>query len=769
MFNKSKNIKRIVSLSAAAVCMMSALNFAPLNDKQSVDAADIKTAFEITQEMKIGWNYGNSLDAVGKIYKDNPDRNIFSTGNEGLDSEMAWGNPRATQETMDAIKAKGFNTVRLPTTWYQHMDENNKIDADWMARVREVVDYCYKNDMYVILNIHHEEWINRADFDTDTAYEEMSVKLKAVWKQIAEEFKDYDQHLIFEGMNEPRAAGTEYEWWLAPSAPKEKLFEVINKLNQDFVDTVRSVESPYKDTRLLSCPPYCASGSDINMMSALEIPKDPYVAASVHAYSPYNFCMGKDVDHSTFSESYATELEGILKNIRKTFIDNNIPVILGEFSASNFNNTEARCEWATTYISLAKSYGFPCVLWDNDARGNEDQSEAHDYLNRVTNTWYEDSGQVVDAMMAVHDDDSIVWGAKDFTTQKQYKHDDISKGKEIANTAGSYDSGVDGKEGSPAQIIKFAEFEGKEIAVQYTGGDPELAFMDESWGGWTTVKPYYIDEKNGIAYFSADDIKTAWESGNGDTSTLNSVIIRANGQTTVVKSAIVDKGVPVETTPKPTTTTTTTQTTTSGNGNTTTTTTTTTTVPDDFKFVAVKETVKLNGEKTYKFTVEGTAGASVGGALGYGTNEDDWTNIDWNGTIGKDGKLEVSIDTSEVPESVKTAEIQIWWSNVWNNATETSKDVPAKISTSNSEIPTMSKDPDVNYGDVNDDGSVTLADAILIMQSLSNPNEYNLSEQAQKAADVVGNDGVTPKDALAIQMIDLNLLSVSDLPVADVE
>ena len=393
MFKKSKGINRIVSISAAAVCMMSALNFAPLNDKMTVDAADdIKTAFEITQDMKIGWNYGNSLDA---------------TGGSGLESELSWGNPKATQETFDAVKAKGFNTVRLPTTWYNHMNADGTIDPEWMARVREVVDYCYKNDMYVILNIHHEEWVNRPDIDT--AYDEISVKLKSVWKQIAKEFKDYDQHLIFEGMNEPRAAGTDYEWWLAPSAPTEKLFEVINKLNQDFVDTVRSVESPYKDTRLLSCPPYCASGSDVTMMSGLVIPDDPYVAASVHAYSPYDFCMG-DGDHSTFSETYATDLESILKNIRKQFIDNNIPVILGEFSASNYNNTEARCEWAKTFISLAKSYGFPCVLWDNDARGNSDQSEAHDYLNRATNTWYEDSGQVVDAMMSVLDDDSIVWG-----------------------------------------------------------------------------------------------------------------------------------------------------------------------------------------------------------------------------------------------------------------------------------------------------------------------------------------------------------------------
>ncbi|MDE6835076.1 MAG: cellulase family glycosylhydrolase [Ruminococcus sp.] len=741
MYNKSKGFKRIVSLSAAAVCMMSALNFAPLNDKMSADAADdIMTAFEITQNMKIGWNYGNSLDAVGK---------------SGLDTEIAWGNPKATQETFDAVKAKGFNTVRLPTTWFNHLDASGKIDPAWMARVREVVDYCFKNDMYVILNIHHEEWINRPDFDT--AYEEMSAQLKNIWKQIAEEFKDYDQHLIFEGMNEPRAAGTEYEWWLAPSAPTEKLFEVVNKLNQDFVDTVRSVESPYQKTRLLSCPPYCASGSDINMMSGLKIPNDPYVAASVHAYSPYDFCMG-DGDHNTFSETYATDLEGILKNIRKTFIDNNIPVILGEFSASNFNNTEARCEWATAYISLAKSYGFPCVLWDNDARGNSDQSEAHDYLDRDTNTWYEDSGQVVDAMMAVLADDSIVWGGKDFTTQKQYTHDDISKGTEIKDVAGSYDSSVDGKEGSPAQMIKFSAFEGKEIAVQYTGGDPELAFMDADWSGWTTVKPYYIDEKNGIAYFSADDIKTAWENNNGSVSSLNSFIIRANGKTTVVKSAIVNKGVLSENNdkPKPTVTTTTTQTT-SGNSNTTTTT-TTTTVPDDFEFEVVKLPLTLNGEKTLKFIIEGTPGASVGGGFCY--EIDEWTSLDWEGNIGKNGKLELTVDISNLTSYLKTAEMQIWWSNVWDNETETSIDKPAKITLASSE------DTDIVYGDADGDGKLSIADAVLIMQNVVNADKFKIEEKNITSADVVKDGAITSLDALAIQMVTLNLISEKDFPTS---
>lgn len=206
----------------------------------TVSAEGTMTAKDITQNMTIGWNIGNSLDATGA----------------GLSyHETSWGNPKITQELINTVKAKGFNTIRIPTTWYPEVttstDENGNpvytIKEEWLARVKEVVDYAYQQDMYVILNIHHEEWINRSDFPT--AYDEMSERLKQMWTQIATYFKDYDQHLIFEGMNEPRQIGTSYEW-----QGNAECYEVVNKLDADFVNTVRSIDSPYQDTRLLMIP-----------------------------------------------------------------------------------------------------------------------------------------------------------------------------------------------------------------------------------------------------------------------------------------------------------------------------------------------------------------------------------------------------------------------------------------------------------------------------------------------------------------------------------
>ena len=136
------------------------------------------TALELTADIRIGWNLGNTLDA---------------TGGSGVTQETSWGNPKTTRELIQGVKDAGFNAVRIPTTWEKQMDENNVINAEWMARVKEIVDYAYDLDMYVILNMHHEEW-HQPYADKQG---EITAKLNTCWTQIAEEFKGYDQHLIF--------------------------------------------------------------------------------------------------------------------------------------------------------------------------------------------------------------------------------------------------------------------------------------------------------------------------------------------------------------------------------------------------------------------------------------------------------------------------------------------------------------------------------------------------------------------------------------------
>ena len=241
-------------------------------------------------------------------------------------------------------------------------------------------------------------------------------ELKAIWKQIATYFSEYDQRLIFEGMNEPRAKGTSIEW-----SGNVDCYSVVNKLNADFVNTVRSVSSPYKNTRLLMIPDYAASCYS-SVYSYLEIPQDDYVAVSIHAYSPYDFTMGSG-DNSNFSSSYQSALDTIFAEMKSYFINKGIPVVIGEFSASNYNNTSARVAWAKYYMTLAKEAGIPCVLWDNNANTNGDSSEAHGYINRSTLQWYSGSEDVVNTLLAVMNNEKVEWGGE--TSQTGYDHSSI--------------------------------------------------------------------------------------------------------------------------------------------------------------------------------------------------------------------------------------------------------------------------------------------------------------------------------------------------------
>ncbi len=706
-------ITRIISVAAAALCLTSGINFVPV--EIDIDAADTLTAFEITEEMQIGWNIGNSLDAYNS-----------ELSNIGLASETCWGNPKTTQEMINAVKAKGFNTVRVPVTWFQHVDVNNgyKIDDAWLARVKEVVDYCYNNDMYVILNLHHEEpYQNRSTLGAD--YEEISGFVTSLWKQIAAAFADYDQRLIFETMNEPRATGTDHEWW----GPTQEEVDTINKINADALKVIRDTESPYSATRLVMMPGYCAS-SDTSMMSKVVIPDDDYVAASVHAYSPYSFTMDAKVkDHSTFTDANKNELINILDGIRKTFSDKDIPVVLGEFSASNFDNTEARTEWAETYISTTKAYGIPCVLWDNNVEANGG-GEAHGYLNRSDCSWYAPSEPVVDAMFKVLKDDSIKWGSE--RKSPVVIHEDITTGKQLLDTPCDLDASVENGNCTPGLNVTWADMKDGEVAVQFTGDAPVIAVCDGEWKNWTEIKPYDIDEEKGIAYYSSEHIAAAWGADKVDS--IEHIFARTNSTTTVKAMAVIGAAQGEIVDPP----------------------------VDETKKYPVDLTTKKDGNDLLILNFEGAAGSVINGCLGY-MNGADWEAIEWEGKIGADGKFSAYIDTLKIPADVKNAEAQMWWCDD-KNAEMTSYEF-TWFTVEPIDPPTTEPSGDVVYGDANCDGSVTIADSTAILQHLGNEDKYGLSEQGLKNADVDGSSGVTTEDALTIQMIDAKLLTVKELPL----
>lgn len=366
-------MKRFVGILTAAAMMIGVLSGCQKTENEQIMANDnlemeTLTAMDVVSEMKIGWNLGNTMDSLNSnLVKKMPPENW----------ETAWGNPVTSKELIDAVMAKGFNVIRIPVSWNDHIlvAENWKIEESWLDRVQEIVDYAYDNGAYVILNTHHESW-----YETYYDKEERSAEiLTAVWSQIAERFQDYNEHLIFEGLNEPRKIGTDVEW----NGGDQEGWDVVNDLNRVFVKTIRESggNNPY---RILMIPAYGANGWE--GIKHLEIPDDNKIIVSVHAYEPYDFALNVQ-GRGTWDQD-TTNIDTIINSLDTLFISKGIPVVIGEFGAMYKNvegNEEERAAWAEYYVSKAAEKGIPCVWWDNGAF--EGNGELFGLIDRKTCEW----------------------------------------------------------------------------------------------------------------------------------------------------------------------------------------------------------------------------------------------------------------------------------------------------------------------------------------------------------------------------------------------
>lgn len=332
------------------------------------DPMNITSAEDLVAQMKVGWNLGNTMD---------------STGGTGVDAETSWGNLLTTKPMLDLVAKSGFNVFRLPVSWGTHMDENYVVDKEWMDRVQEIVDYGYDNGMFVILNTHHEEWY----MPKEEFAEENLKQLEKLWEQIAERFKGYGERLIFEGVNEPRLRGEGAEWTGTAEAR-----EIVNQYAETFVKTVRASGGNNAE-RALMITPYAASSMPENL-KALKIPENAgNVIVSVHAYLPYSFAL--DTKGTDVYDPNNSEIPNLFKNIKTIFLDNDIPVIVGEFGSVNKNNTEDRVKCVTDYLTAAKEVGVPCIWWDNGALVGMGENFA--LLNRRDVMWFNED--IVNAIM----------------------------------------------------------------------------------------------------------------------------------------------------------------------------------------------------------------------------------------------------------------------------------------------------------------------------------------------------------------------------------
>lgn len=314
---------------------------------------------ELSKGITIGWNLGNSLDATGS----------------GMNSETSWGNPKVTKSLILKVKEAGFNAVRIPTTWFNHSDSELNVDSAWFDRVQEVVDYAYDEGMYVILNAHHEDWYDPYESNLTNARR----KMKNLWTQIANRFKDYGERLIFEGLNEPRWRSTNWEW----NGGNTEGRSAVNKLNECFVKAVRATGGN-NSYRALMIPTYAASASGLD---GFTLPSDKSLIVSVHAYSPYNFAMNENgtTKFDPDDVNSTGELTWLADTLYDRFVSKGTGVIIGECGTVNKNNLSDRMNWAGYFPKVFGEKGIRIFLWDNNAYGYG--NEKFGLLHRDTLAW----------------------------------------------------------------------------------------------------------------------------------------------------------------------------------------------------------------------------------------------------------------------------------------------------------------------------------------------------------------------------------------------
>lgn len=340
-------MKKIIEIIVSAILVFGV--FASVMGEEFIyPSYEMTQSIEFAQSLGHGWNLGNTFDACDKK----------SEEKKGLESETMWGNPETTKELIEYLKESGFDTVRLPVTWAQHMGDapDYIIDKAWLDRVNEVVDWVLENDMKVILNTHHDDafWLV-----TDYEHEEKSTEILCkVWAQICGRFKDYDERLVFETMNEPRVFESEDEWY-----GTQERRDVVNHLNFAALETIRN-SGGKNATRFVMIPTYAASGLEENM-KALELPDDDRVMVSVHYYYGTAHQSEFADNEKLWTIADKREMYKTFRNMHKYFISKGYGVVEGEFGWTDRENLENLAENAKYYVDLAGKFGIPCGVWDN--------------------------------------------------------------------------------------------------------------------------------------------------------------------------------------------------------------------------------------------------------------------------------------------------------------------------------------------------------------------------------------------------------------------
>lgn len=329
------------------------------------------SSLELSELMGVGWNLGNSLEAVIV------NNGVYSGG------ETSWGNPATTKEFITTVREAGFNTIRVPVSWSHKLadKENMLISLQWLKRVEEIVNFALDNDMFVIINIHWDGgWLNHPTYDKQ---DEINTRLAKYWEQIAAYFRDYDDHLLFAGTNEVMMEN-DY------GTPTAEYLAVQNSFNQTFVSTVRGTGGRNAYRHLV------VQGFNTNIshtVNGFVMPaddKEDRLFAEVHYYDPWEYTLKEDAPYNTQWGSIAEGgdvgswgqeewLEEQMALMKTNFVDKGIPVILGEYSplhrkdlpSDKYELHQASRVYYIEYLTReAIKNGLVPIYWDNGYAGN---------------------------------------------------------------------------------------------------------------------------------------------------------------------------------------------------------------------------------------------------------------------------------------------------------------------------------------------------------------------------------------------------------------
>ena len=343
-----------------------------------------KSSIEIINELGNGYNLGNLFDCYDKdVEIKNP-----------IDQITLCGNLFPTKKMISSIKKSGFNTIRFPVTWINFIDKSGYINIDWMKNVKEVIDLILNNNMYCILNLQNDgkkgNWLSEGIIAKD--------KYINLWLQISNEFKNYDEHLIFESMDS-------FEDINYNSTLNNYDYSSLLVLSQSFIDTVRGTGGNNIDRLLL----ISGANAELDLTCNLnyKIPKDPSnkIAISIHYYVPYTFTLENDyvipyidpyddVEYYFYSDrDWGNDIEynEIIEDfelMKSYFLDKGIPILISEVGVitEEEKKTDSIIEFLYAVFSISANYnGIASCLWDTSNKNTGNMN----YFNRENNEWYE--------------------------------------------------------------------------------------------------------------------------------------------------------------------------------------------------------------------------------------------------------------------------------------------------------------------------------------------------------------------------------------------